>query len=133
MDVKGELVFDNVRFSYKVDESKLLKDVKRYGRMEDVGAVFSSGKRRRTEQMAANLRRRRKSIPRRRARWRWNPFPSAPQPGQLVALVGPSGAGKTTLTYLIPRLYDPTAGRILIDGHDLRDVTSTHSPRPSAW
>jgi ATP-binding cassette subfamily B protein len=38
-------------------------------------------------------------------------------------LVGPSGAGKTTLTYLIPRLYDPTAGRILIDGYDLRDVT----------
>ena len=48
---------------------------------------------------------------------------SASQPGQLVALVGPSGAGKTTLTYLIPRLYDPTDGRILIDGHDLRDVT----------
>jgi len=45
------------------------------------------------------------------------------QPGQLAALVGPSGAGKTTTTYLLPRLYDPTAGRILIDGHDLRDVT----------
>jgi ATP-binding cassette subfamily B protein len=45
------------------------------------------------------------------------------KPGQLVALVGPSGAGKTTLTYLIPRLYDPTQGRILIDGHDLRQVT----------
>ncbi len=43
-------------------------------------------------------------------------------PGQLVALVGPSGAGKTTLTYLIPRLYDPTDGRILIDGNDLRHV-----------
>ena len=40
-----------------------------------------------------------------------------------MALVGPSGAGKTTLTYLIPRLYDPTDGRILLDGHDLRDVT----------
>jgi ATP-binding cassette subfamily B protein len=40
-----------------------------------------------------------------------------------VALVGPSGAGKTTMTYLIPRLYDPTEGRILLDGHDLRDVT----------
>ena len=44
-------------------------------------------------------------------------------PGQLVALVGPSGAGKTTVTYLLPRLYDPTEGRILLDGHDLRDVT----------
>lgn len=45
------------------------------------------------------------------------------QPGQLAALVGPSGAGKTTLTYLIPRLYDPTSGRVLLDGHDLRDLT----------
>lgn len=45
------------------------------------------------------------------------------QPGQLVALVGPSGAGKTTVTYLLPRLYDPTEGRITLDGHDLRDVT----------
>jgi ATP-binding cassette subfamily B protein len=45
------------------------------------------------------------------------------QPGQLVALVGPSGAGKTTVTYLLPRLYDPTQGRITIDDHDLRDVT----------
>jgi ATP-binding cassette subfamily B protein len=44
------------------------------------------------------------------------------RPGQLTALVGPSGAGKTTLTYLIPRLYDPTHGRVLLDGHDLRDV-----------
>ncbi len=44
-------------------------------------------------------------------------------PGELVALVGPSGAGKTTVTYMIPRLYDPTNGRITIDDHDLRDVT----------
>ena len=42
------------------------------------------------------------------------------EPGQLAALVGPSGAGKTTLTYLLPRLYDPTKGRITLDGHDLR-------------
>jgi ATP-binding cassette subfamily B protein len=43
-------------------------------------------------------------------------------PGQLIALVGPSGAGKTTLTYLVPRLYDPTDGAVLLDGHDLRDL-----------
>jgi ATP-binding cassette subfamily B protein len=43
-------------------------------------------------------------------------------PGELVALVGPSGAGKTTVTYLIPRLYDATKGRIRIDGVDVRDA-----------
>jgi len=43
-------------------------------------------------------------------------------PGELVALVGPSGAGKTTVTYLLPRLYDPTRGRITLDGIDLRDA-----------
>jgi ATP-binding cassette subfamily B protein len=40
-----------------------------------------------------------------------------------VALVGPSGAGKTTTTYLVPRFYDPTDGRITLDGHDLRHVS----------
>jgi ATP-binding cassette, subfamily B, bacterial len=44
-------------------------------------------------------------------------------PGQTVALVGRSGAGKTTLASLLPRFYDPVQGRILLDGHDLRDVT----------
>jgi ATP-binding cassette subfamily B protein len=44
------------------------------------------------------------------------------EPGQLVALVGPSGAGKTTATYLIARLYDPSSGRVRVDGQDLRDV-----------
>jgi len=45
------------------------------------------------------------------------------EPGETVALVGPSGGGKTTFVNLIPRFYDPTAGRILIDGVDTRDVT----------
>jgi subfamily B ATP-binding cassette protein MsbA len=43
-------------------------------------------------------------------------------PGQVVALVGPSGAGKTSIANLITRFYDPTCGRVLIDGHDLRGV-----------
>jgi subfamily B ATP-binding cassette protein MsbA len=43
-------------------------------------------------------------------------------PGETIALVGPSGAGKTTFANLIPRFYDPTAGRLLLDGHDLRDL-----------
>jgi ATP-binding cassette subfamily B protein len=43
--------------------------------------------------------------------------------GQLTALVGPSGAGKTTITALVARLYDPDEGSVRIDGHDLRDVT----------
>jgi ABC-type multidrug transport system fused ATPase/permease subunit len=47
----------------------------------------------------------------------------AAAPGQTVALVGPSGSGKSTLINLIPRFYDATAGRVLIDGHDVRDVT----------
>ena len=45
------------------------------------------------------------------------------EPGQLVALVGPSGAGKTTITQLVTRMYDVQAGGVFIGGHDVRDVT----------
>jgi subfamily B ATP-binding cassette protein MsbA len=45
------------------------------------------------------------------------------QPGEVIAFVGPSGAGKSSLVNLIPRFFDVNEGRILIDGHDLRDVT----------
>jgi len=45
------------------------------------------------------------------------------QPGQAIALVGPSGAGKSTIANLLPRFYDVTDGAILIDDHDIRDVT----------
>ena len=45
------------------------------------------------------------------------------QPGKMLALVGPTGVGKTTLTQLISRFYEPTAGRILVDGQDISEVT----------
>jgi ATP-binding cassette subfamily B protein len=45
------------------------------------------------------------------------------RPGEVAAFVGPSGAGKTTITALVPRFYDPQGGHVLVDGHDLRSVT----------
>jgi ATP-binding cassette subfamily B protein len=47
------------------------------------------------------------------------------EPGETVALVGPSGAGKTTLAMLVPRVYDTVEGAVRIDGHDVRDLTNT--------
>jgi ATP-binding cassette subfamily B protein len=60
--------------------------------------------------------------PEEEVRWAVRDVSFEVEPGQLAALVGPSGAGKTTITYLLPRLYDPTEGRICIDGYDIRDL-----------
>jgi len=104
----------------------LLKDVKRYGKMEDVGAVLSltgsgDGKDGKSNGDADEAESEAHSSQARDVALEDISFHA--KPGQLVALVGPSGAGKTTLTYLIPRLYDPTSGVIRIDGHDVKDVT----------
>lgn len=122
-DVHGALEFDRVNFSYTIDEAKLLSDVKRWGRMENVAAVLSLADRE-ADQAARNGEPRDETGGTSQAREEaLDDLSFVAQPGQLVALVGPSGAGKTTLTYLIPRLYDPTEGTIRLDGHDLRDLT----------
>jgi ATP-binding cassette, subfamily B, bacterial len=56
-------------------------------------------------------------------RWALREVSLKVEPGQLAALVGPSGAGKTTISYLIPRLYEVTEGAVRIDGHDVRELT----------
>ena len=114
-EIKGELTFENVRFCYD-DHTGGLSDVRRFGRADSVETVLSD--REKDEQSTDDGQS--KSQARVTA---LEEISFQAKPGQLVALVGPSGAGKTTLTYLIPRLYDPNEGRVLIDGIDLRDVT----------
>ena len=132
--VMGSLEFDRVTFRYSLAEDGLLREVKRLGHMDEVSAVLSLTDREmrpgagNSESRAVPMESDRQgnadaaSTSQARAE-ALEDVSFAAVPGQLVALVGPSGAGKTTLTYLIPRLYDPTAGAIRIDGHDLRAVT----------
>ncbi len=111
----GELEFDHVSFQYQAGNTGGLSQVQRYGRMDTIDTVFSGDKSGdREEETQARSQARVAAL---------DDVSFKVQPGQLAALVGPSGAGKTTLTYLIPRLYDPTGGCIRIDGHDLREVT----------
>jgi len=114
-DVKGDILFENVSFKYEQGDEHFLSDVHRYGSIENVTAVFS-GKEMETKEEETETHSQARG-------YALEDVSFHVHPGQLAALVGPSGAGKTTLTYLLPRLYDPTQGRILIDGHDLRNLT----------
>jgi ATP-binding cassette subfamily B protein len=120
--VSGVLEFEDVNFRYNMDEKGLLKDVRRFGQMQDVKAVLS-GDRDEKPRNGENVEDKELIVHTQARDEVLEHITFRADPGHLVALVGPSGAGKTTLTYLIPRLYDPTGGRILIDGHDLHDVT----------
>lgn len=104
-DVKGQIVFDRVWFKYQ-------------------GAMPATGDSDETSEDARDADEDREpSAPIPTRQWALEDVSFSIEPGQLVALVGPSGAGKTTITYLLPRLYDPSEGGIRIDGMDLRQVT----------
>jgi len=122
-NVLGDVTFEDVSFHYALRETNLLSEVRRFGQMQNVTAVLSGGVPS-TPTNGRNGADDEATASRSQARTHaLEQISFDVQAGQLVALVGPSGAGKTTLTYLIPRLYDPTHGRVLLDGHDLRDVT----------
>jgi ATP-binding cassette, subfamily B, bacterial len=115
----GNLTFDNVSFQYSVSSVNMLTEVQRFGQMDNVTTVLSGERKngdRDEEENGSHSQARETAL---------EGISFEVKAGQLVALVGPSGAGKTTLTYLIPRLYDPVEGRILLDGHDLRNVSLT--------
>lgn len=114
-NIRGELTFENVSFKYEDSSINLLSEVQRYGDMDNITAVLSGSviKPAEEESFASSQARESALVN----------VSFQVKPGQLAALVGPSGAGKTTLTYLIPRLYDPSSGSIAIDGHDLKQMT----------
>jgi ATP-binding cassette subfamily B protein len=99
---RGKVEFDNVYFRYQSGEVEGLEAVKRWHRTGDEGPAIAQASTR---------------------EWALEGVSFTANPGELVALVGPSGAGKTTASYLVPRLYDVNMGSLLIDGVDVRNIS----------
>ncbi|GAB1420446.1 ABC transporter ATP-binding protein [Anaerolineales bacterium] len=108
--IEGHIVFDQLSFVYDDDDKRYLSDVKRFGETS-IETVLSD---------AENLSPDKSTNAHQAREVALKDISFEIKPGELVALVGPSGAGKTTLSYLIPRLYDPTEGNIFLDGVNLK-------------
>ncbi len=122
-EIQGRVTFQNVSFTYKRDESTLFSmptDSKARGLDKHEPRAPRMPFMRRPEH--AEIATAAVPITEDPARLTLNNVSFEIQPGQLAALVGPSGAGKTTMTYLVPRLYDVDSGAVEIDGHNVKDV-----------
>jgi ATP-binding cassette subfamily B protein len=114
--VKGEVIFNHVSFMYKRDMSDAIDKLfalKTDRRQKQFSPALQAPLTDITPEMISGM------VPRQTLR----DLSFRIQPGQLAALVGPSGAGKTTITYLVSRLFDVDEGSVCIDGHDIRDLT----------
>ena len=99
--VSGRVEFANVSFRYQGEGGlDAVRRFRRSSRDDDTAPIGRAGTR----------------------EWALRHLDFVAQPGTLTALVGPSGAGKTTISYLVPRLYDVTEGAVLVDGRDVRNV-----------
>jgi len=123
--VDGRIEFRDVYFDYDALEKEgkvaTLESVARYGWRADSEALLKRGKNASDEEVEQAPDQVGPRIPDRR--WAIEDVNFVIEPGQLAALVGPSGAGKSSITYLIPRLYDPTEGTVCVDGLDIKQAT----------
>jgi len=104
LPVTGRVEFSNVWFRYQSDGPEGLEAVRRFGWRHGTQEELITAPQASTRE------------------WALRDVEFVAEPGTLTALVGPSGAGKTTISYLVPRLYDVTEGAVLIDGHDVRNL-----------
>ena len=106
-DVVGEVEFDGVWFQYPSERLQGIGAAQRFTPWDALSTAEDH-----EDQALVSTR-----------EWALENLSFRVRPGALVAVVGPSGAGKTTLSYLVPRLYEVNRGRVSIDGHDVRDLT----------